>query len=302
MLRSPAYLAVVALALTGSALTRVASAQPAPPPSEQQRAEELYNAGDSAFKAALYDEAITKFTEAYRLTKAPLLLFNIAQAHRLKGDCRAAARVYRNYLKEDGAADRAKIEARIAEMDECAKTQPVGGTSGAGTGGGTSGDGGSGTTGAGTGGGGDGGTGGGDGGQGGTDGGDGGQGARLPDPGPTPVEGGGGGGWMRPVSYASLGLGGVGLVAGVWFLKAGRDANNNLDGCTPASPCTASQVDEWQADGKAANKRATISLVGGGVLAGAGVALFVLSGRSSERQLAVLPSADGVAVSWAGRF
>jgi tetratricopeptide (TPR) repeat protein len=83
-------------------------------------ARKLYNEGDAYYHAADYDRAIEAFRQAYALSKSPGLLFNLAQAHRLKGDCRQALTLYRNYLRAlPAAANRDKVEARIVEMDKC---------------------------------------------------------------------------------------------------------------------------------------------------------------------------------------
>src|SRR6478672_353240 len=85
----------------------------------------LEASGNKHFELAEYDAAIADFKEAYRLADSPGYLYNIAQAYRLKKDCRNAATFYKNYLRrEPNAANAPKIRARITEMDECAKTQP----------------------------------------------------------------------------------------------------------------------------------------------------------------------------------
>ncbi|MBI4509483.1 MAG: hypothetical protein HY698_07585 [Deltaproteobacteria bacterium] len=67
----------------------------------QEEARALYQEGDKFFKLAEYDKAIQAFKKSFLLSNAPLLLFNIAQAYRLKGDCAQAIRFYQNYLNED---------------------------------------------------------------------------------------------------------------------------------------------------------------------------------------------------------
>jgi hypothetical protein len=81
---------VVLLAIAGAR----AAAQPAADPRK------LYEEGLRHYDRAEYDDAIIAWTEAYRLTKAPLLLFNIGQAHRLDGDCAQARRFYADYRRE----------------------------------------------------------------------------------------------------------------------------------------------------------------------------------------------------------
>jgi len=85
----------------------------APPRAEFKRALEVYDAGD-------YPRAIAMFEELYRTTRSPALLFNIAQAARLGGDCRRAVAHYRRFLLEaPAAADRPRAETWIAALDPC---------------------------------------------------------------------------------------------------------------------------------------------------------------------------------------
>ena len=66
-------------------------------------AEQLYNEGQQAYDHGDYPTAISKWTESYQLSRLPLLTFNIAQAHRLAGDCRDALAAYKQFLVEDPA-------------------------------------------------------------------------------------------------------------------------------------------------------------------------------------------------------
>jgi tetratricopeptide (TPR) repeat protein len=84
----------------------------------------LYEQGKVHYQLREYREAIDAFTEAYRLSRRPQLLFNIAQAHRLGGNCAAAARFYRTFLDASPGADPAPVQARIAEMDACVAAPP----------------------------------------------------------------------------------------------------------------------------------------------------------------------------------
>lgn len=85
------------------ATATVAVAQPAPPPpAEEQvaRARQLYLEGKSHYDVGDYAKAIEIWKRAYVLSNAPMLLFNIAQAHRLSGDCATALKVYASYERE----------------------------------------------------------------------------------------------------------------------------------------------------------------------------------------------------------
>jgi tetratricopeptide (TPR) repeat protein len=89
----------------------------------------LYDQGITHYNLGEFDLAIDKFKQAYALTNAPGLLFNIAQAYRLKGDYEQALYFYKTYIRlQPEAANRADVEARIAEMEkaiEDKKNQPV---------------------------------------------------------------------------------------------------------------------------------------------------------------------------------
>src|SRR5262245_44579908 len=68
---------------------------------EQKKAEarRLYEAGLGAYNLGNFDEAIKSFSDAYALSAAPGLLFNIAQSHRLKKDYERATYFYQTYLR-----------------------------------------------------------------------------------------------------------------------------------------------------------------------------------------------------------
>lgn len=113
----------------------IARAQPAPEASagapssaaERERlARALYEEGLTHYNLHEYDAAIAAFKGSYRLSRAPELLFDIAQEYRLKGDCPEALRFYRTYLREDvRSPKRARVEAWIAEMERCDRPPPA---------------------------------------------------------------------------------------------------------------------------------------------------------------------------------
>jgi len=76
--------------ITISALETTASAQP--------RAEDLYAEGQAAYERTDYATAIAKWQASYDLSKEVGLLFNLAQAKRLAGDCTAAIATYRRFV------------------------------------------------------------------------------------------------------------------------------------------------------------------------------------------------------------
>lgn len=83
---------LVAIFMIG-ALEMSANAQP--------RAEDLYAEGQAAYERADYATAITKWQASYDLSKEVGLLFNLAQAKRLAGDCAGAITTYRRFDTED---------------------------------------------------------------------------------------------------------------------------------------------------------------------------------------------------------
>jgi hypothetical protein len=92
---------VLLASIAAVAWPRVALAQPpAPIPTRAEQAKAEYDRGLKHYNLADYEPAITAFKRAYELSGKPELLFNIAQAYRLKGDCKQAVLVYRSFLRE----------------------------------------------------------------------------------------------------------------------------------------------------------------------------------------------------------
>jgi tetratricopeptide (TPR) repeat protein len=57
-----------------------------------------FQAGTTYYNAGQYDLAIHEYEASYRLSAAPGLLFNIAQAYRLKGDAARALDYYQRFV------------------------------------------------------------------------------------------------------------------------------------------------------------------------------------------------------------
>jgi len=86
----------------------------------------LYREGLAHYNLAEYDRAIALFKRAYVISRAPELLYNIAQAYRLAGDCPLALRFYRSYAREaPRAGDRPSLQAVIADMERCVRRRPA---------------------------------------------------------------------------------------------------------------------------------------------------------------------------------
>jgi tetratricopeptide (TPR) repeat protein len=236
----------------------------------------LEASGNKHFELAEYDAAIADFKEAFRVSDAPNYLFNIAQAYRLKKDCRSAATFYKTYLRRvPDAPNAAKVRDRIAEMDTCAATQPAPPptpteppppteptppTAS----------------------------------------------KELPPPPPPPEHPAGSGrAWMKYTSFAAVGVGAVGLGLGVKFMLDGESANDDLkDKCSTL--CTSEAALAIQEDGKAANRNAVIFGVAGGVFVAAGVVLFVMSRSGGDDTEATGPAVSvtshGATAAYGWRF
>jgi tetratricopeptide (TPR) repeat protein len=64
---------------------------------DKAKAKALYDEGLRHYQVAEYPQAIDAWKQSYLLSKKPLLLFNIGQAYRLSGDCKQAMTFYDNY-------------------------------------------------------------------------------------------------------------------------------------------------------------------------------------------------------------
>jgi tetratricopeptide (TPR) repeat protein len=84
------------------------------------KARTLADRGRAAHDAGDYSAAIAAFTQAYVIAPSPALLFNLAQAYRLQGNCDDAALMYRRYLATNpGFEQRALAEAHLASVERC---------------------------------------------------------------------------------------------------------------------------------------------------------------------------------------
>ncbi len=103
------------------------AAQPTPPANDaDERARSLHEQGVAAFEAGDYDRAIAAFSEAYELSPAPGILFNLGQAHVAKGpsNCAEARRAYSMYLQAaPNARNRQAVQTWIDELAACADAE-----------------------------------------------------------------------------------------------------------------------------------------------------------------------------------
>jgi tetratricopeptide (TPR) repeat protein len=84
------------------------------------KARALAERGRASHDAGDYAAAIAAFTQAYVMAPSPALLFNLAQAYRLQGDCEDAALMYRRYLATNPSSEgRALAEMHLASVERC---------------------------------------------------------------------------------------------------------------------------------------------------------------------------------------
>jgi hypothetical protein len=84
------------------------------------KARQLVDKGRAYHDAGEYRRAIAAFQEAYALAPSPGLLFNLAQAYRLAGDCDDAAWMYHRYLDTNPSTERRTVaENQLAIVEKC---------------------------------------------------------------------------------------------------------------------------------------------------------------------------------------
>jgi tetratricopeptide (TPR) repeat protein len=268
---------LAAIAIAVGALYGVASAQPAKTPEEQ--AGDLVDEAIRHYNVGEYAEAIDAYKAAYKLVPEPTLLWNIAQAYRLAGDCAKALTSYRSYVREAPTGEfRAMADQRIPEMDECAKKaappppppdeprdprldDPLGNVDG------TPRDSAM---------------------------------MRVPE---TPPAENRTDASLRIAGYAGIGAGAIGLAVGGYFSFHAHDlAGQAEDACRDT--CAGTELQQLDRDGKAAERNAKIFYVAGGVLLTAGIVTTVI-GRSRDEKhpvVTLVPSPHGATASAAWTF
>lgn len=271
-----AALGAVALAL----VTAPARAQPAP----EERAAILVDEANRHYNLAEYAPAIAAYKEAYKLVPEPLLLWNLAQAYRLSGDCASALTFYRTYVREAPTGElRARADQWIAELATCARKPGAADattTTTAAPGPGT-------------------------------------DVAPPPPPPPDTAPAPGpvasappptttattGSPTLRLAGLGAIGAGAVGVLAGGYFSwKASGHARDVEDLC--AVTCAGADVVALEREGDAAERKATILYVAGGVALAAGIGVTIWAGQRRERRpaVALVPTRGGAAASAAWSF
>src|SRR5262245_12927006 len=117
---APALIAAIAVAIAPILAPIAAAADSAAPGAVPAKARTLAERGRASHDAGDYASAIAAFTQAYVIAPSPALLFNLAQAYRLQGDCEDAALMYRRYLATNPSPEgRALAEMHLASVERC---------------------------------------------------------------------------------------------------------------------------------------------------------------------------------------
>lgn len=123
----PRALACLACVVLASAPSMVLSQKKKPDAgteAKQKEAREHYQKGITHYNLGEFEAAILEFKQAYAISNAHGLLFNIAQAYRLGGDAKQGLYFYKTYLRlVPEAPNRADVESRIAELEQALKEQ-----------------------------------------------------------------------------------------------------------------------------------------------------------------------------------
>ncbi|MBK7585384.1 MAG: tetratricopeptide repeat protein [Myxococcales bacterium] len=117
-----ASVVLIALAVVGASPT--ARAKPdSGGSSDDARARELYKKGDAAYAEGRYEDALTAFQEAYRLSQRSPLLFNIGNALERLGKLADAADALEKYLPHAKPAEKDVISKRVENLRKRAEEQ-----------------------------------------------------------------------------------------------------------------------------------------------------------------------------------
>lgn len=86
--------------------------------SAAQDPKQMFETATAEFNLGHYEKAAAMYEEIYKVTLEPVLLYNIAQAHRLGGDFDKAVFFYKGYLRaQPQAKNRGEVQKRIAELE-----------------------------------------------------------------------------------------------------------------------------------------------------------------------------------------
>lgn len=113
-------LRIAATSIALAALSRLALSDPASEPAA------LFHQGQAAYDQQRYDDALAAWEQSYALSHVPALLYNIAQARRLRGhagDCTSARASYAKFIELSPPSPERDLASRyVTELATCANT------------------------------------------------------------------------------------------------------------------------------------------------------------------------------------
>ncbi len=120
MVRHRASWAVLVVMLASSSVARAQDAPPAADSADvgsDAEARGLFSAGEAAYGAGRFEDALGYFRRAYELSRRPQLLYNIGVAASNAGHDREALDAFERYVAEvPDAPNRASVEGRITAL------------------------------------------------------------------------------------------------------------------------------------------------------------------------------------------
>jgi len=110
--------------LTYALVVALPSSVRATPEDDRAIAKQEYTEGTREFELGNFDNAIKHYEEAYRHRDEPVLLYNLAQAHRLAGHHAQALRMYKQYLlRSPNAANRDEVSQKITALEKVIESE-----------------------------------------------------------------------------------------------------------------------------------------------------------------------------------
>jgi tetratricopeptide (TPR) repeat protein len=119
-------LLVFALSLIAPIAKSTEKEEAGAPAAARSEAKRLFDEGTDLYDRGDYDNAIGRFRQAHRLWPDPLVIFAVAQAQRLKGDCTEAIESYSRFIKAvDPSPVRQEAEQYLSELQQsCTALKP----------------------------------------------------------------------------------------------------------------------------------------------------------------------------------
>src|SRR4051794_7307165 len=115
---------LTAPAQAATAEEEAATAQEEAATAQEEAARVHFLSGQAYYDQANYDDALREFSEAYRISQKPGLLYNLAVCYERLGHVEAAIAALQSYLDATpDAADRVAVEGRIRNLVRRLKSQ-----------------------------------------------------------------------------------------------------------------------------------------------------------------------------------